>query len=64
MLADLYFETYAQKFRTLDRPFWNYEDGCVLTALQALYEAEGLPLYRQTIIDFMSPYIKPDEVGS
>ena len=60
MLADLYFETYAQKFRTLDRPFWNYEDGCVLTALQALYEAEGLPLYRQTIIDFMSPYIKPD----
>ena len=60
MLAELYFRTYAQKFRALDRPFWNYEDGCVLTALQALYEASGDSFWRDVMIEFMNRYITPE----
>ena len=36
MTAERYISQYAEEFMKLDRKFWNYEDGCVLTGLRRL----------------------------
>ena len=41
MTAERYIRQYAQEFMKLDRKFWNYEDGCVLAGLEAMYKATG-----------------------
>lgn len=60
MVVELYAETYAEQFAKLDRPFWNYEDGCVLTALQALYEATGDDKYKKAVQSFLNRCIADD----
>ena len=37
MLYERYLRAYEEQFRKTDRNMWNYEDGCVLIGLRALY---------------------------
>ena len=49
MTAERYIRQYTEEFMKLDRRFWNYEDGCVLTALEAMYKATGRKRYAQAV---------------
>lgn len=60
MLYESYVREYARLFRTFDRNMWNYEDGCVLIGLQAMYEATGDRFYYDAICSFMDRYIEAD----
>ena len=35
------------------KPYWNYEDGCVLLGCIDLYEATGDPLYRDFVLSLI-----------
>ena len=60
MTAERYIRQYAQEFMKLDRKFWNYEDGCVLTGLEAMYKATGRKCYAEAVRVFLDRYICPD----
>lgn len=60
MLFNLYIQNYVRQFAKLNRPFWNYEDGCILAGLQAMYEATGDSLYLEIVRDFLDRYICDD----
>lgn len=60
MTAERYISQYAQEFMKLDRKFWNYEDGCVLTGLEAMYKATGRKCYAEAVRVFLDRYICPD----
>lgn len=60
MVYDSYFKGYIERFRETDRGMWNYEDGCVLIGLQALYRATGERVCFDTIKQFMERFIEPD----
>ena len=60
MIFEMYIQSYISAFNQLERGTWNYQDGCVLTALQGLYEASGDSFYAQSISAFMDHYIQPD----
>ena len=61
MLMEYYLEKYAQVFARTDRDIWNYEDGCVLIGLNALWEATGNEDYFAAMRAFIDRYI--DEQG-
>ena len=60
MLYERYLRAYAEQFRKTDRNMWNYEDGCVLIGLRALYQAPGDAFYFDVLNSFMERYIEPD----
>ena len=60
MTAERYIRQYTEEFMKLDRRFWNYEDGCVLTALEAMYKATGRKRYAQAVRIFLDRYICSD----
>lgn len=60
MLYERYLRAYAEQFRKTDRNMWNYEDGCVLIGLRALYQATGDAFYFDVLNSFMERYIEPD----
>ena len=60
MLMEFYLEQYARVFARTDRDIWNYEDGCVLIGLNALWEATGDGRYFDAIRMFMDRYIGED----
>ena len=62
MLMEYYLEKYAQVFARTDRDIWNYEDGCVLIGLNALWEATGDEGYFAAMKAFIDRYI--DEQGN
>ena len=53
MLYERYLRAYAEQFRKTDRNMWNYEDGCVLIGLRALYQATGDAFYFDVLNSFM-----------
>ena len=53
MLMEYYLEKYAQVFARTDRDIWNYEDGCVLIGLNALWEAAGEEKYFDAMRTFI-----------
>lgn len=57
MTAEIYVDQYIEAFSRLSRGLWNYEDGCVLTAIEAMYEATGDPKYVEAARRFLDPYI-------
>lgn len=60
MVIEHYVSAYAQAFARTDRNLWNYEDGCVLIGLNALYEARGDERYFQALRMFIDRYIGQD----
>lgn len=62
MLIEHYLNAYAQAFGETDRDVWNYEDGCVLIGLNALYKATGQAKYFESLRQFIDRYI--DEKGN
>ena len=60
MTAEIYIDQYMDAFGKLDRKFWNYEDGCVLTAIEAMYEATGNANYVKTVKVFLDRYVNED----
>lgn len=60
MVIEHYLSAYAQAFARTDRNLWNYEDGCVLIGLNALYEAQGDERYFQALRMFIDRYIGQD----
>jgi len=61
MLMEYYLAAYANVFARTDRDIWNYEDGCVLIGLNALWEATGDDRYFNAMRTFMDRYI--DDAG-
>ena len=60
MLMEYYLERYAKVFERTDRDIWNYEDGCVLIGLNALWEATGEERYAKAMQTFIDRYIDDD----
>lgn len=60
MVYEKYIRDYTEEFNRLDRKFWNYEDGCVLIGLQAMYEATGDLFYYQSIQQYIDRYVHKD----
>lgn len=60
MVIEHYLSAYAQAFARTDRNLWNYEDGCVLIGLNALYDAKGDERYFQALRMFIDRYISQD----
>ena len=62
MLIEHYIDAYAKAFGKSDRDLWNYEDGCVLIGLDALFQALGDEKYFDALRMFIDRYI--DERGN
>lgn len=60
MIMEHYLKQYAELFSHTDRNIWNYEDGCVLVGLHALYEATGAEAYFDAMKRFIDRYINED----
>ena len=60
MIVEYYLNEYAKEFAKTDRNLWNYEDGCVLIGLEALYEATGREDYLSAIRAFIDRYISEE----
>ena len=60
MIYERYLKEYANLFRNTDRNMWNYEDGCVLIGLLAMYEATGEDFYFEALKRFTDRYIEED----
>ena len=60
MLYERYLRAYAEQFRKTDRNMWNYEDGCVLIGLRAMYQATGDNFYLNALRSFTDRYIEVD----
>lgn len=60
MLYERYLRAYAEQFRKTDRNMWNYEDGCVLIGLRAMYQATGDNFYLNALRSFTDRYIGVD----
>lgn len=60
MVIEHYLKAYAEAFGRTDRDIWNYEDGCVLIGLNALYEAGGDERYFDSLRMFIDRYIGED----
>ncbi|MDO4327726.1 MAG: glycoside hydrolase family 88 protein [Lachnospiraceae bacterium] len=60
MVFEKYIQNYIEEFNHLDRKFWNYEDGCVLIGLQAMYEASEDSFYYQAIQNYIDRYVQED----
>lgn len=60
MLMEYYLAEYAKVFADTDRDIWNYEDGCVLIGLNALWEATGEQQYFDSMRTFIDRYIDND----
>lgn len=60
MIYDRYLKQYATLFQDTDRNMWNYEDGCVLIGLLAMYEATGDAFYFNALSRFTDRYIEDD----
>lgn len=60
MLYERYLRAYAEQFRKTDRNMWNYEDGCVLIGLCAMYQATGDNFYLNALRSFTDRYIEVD----
>ena len=60
MIYDRYLRQYATLFQDTDRNMWNYEDGCVLIGLLAMYEATGDAFYFNALSRFTDRYIEDD----
>lgn len=60
MLYERYLRAYAEQFRKTDRNMWNYEVGCVLIGLRAMYQATGDNFYLNALRSFTDRYIEVD----
>ncbi len=57
MLYERYLRQYAELFRCTDRDIWNYEDGCVLIGLEAMYQATDDEFFFGILKQFIDRYI-------
>lgn len=60
MVFTRYIHEYIRQFNNTDRKVWNYEESCVLTGAQYLYEATGEEIYLDCIVNFYDRYIEAD----
>jgi len=60
MLIESYVREYARLFGSFDRNVWNYEDGCVIIGLDAMYGATGDEFYYNSLKSFTDRYVHPD----
>lgn len=60
MIYERYLRAYATQFQTIDRNMWNYEDGCVLIGLEAMYHATDDEFYYDVLKSFADKYIEED----
>ena len=60
MVIEHYLKACAEAFGRTDRGIWNYEDGCVLIGLNALYEAGGGEEYFHAMRAFIDRYVGED----
>ncbi|MBE6854291.1 MAG: glycosyl hydrolase family 88 [Ruminococcus sp.] len=54
-----YFDAYLSHYRNY-KPYWNYEDGCVLIGCQQLYQATGRQKYLDFILRYLEDFLQPD----
>jgi len=59
MRVEGFIQSYLRQYQPY-KPYWNYEDGCVLMGCRQLYEATGDPLYRQFILKYLDPRVAED----
>ncbi len=57
MVFERYIAGYTRAFAKTDRNMWNYEDGCVLIGLTALYGATGDERLLQAVKTFIDRYV-------
>lgn len=62
MTIETYITGYLNQFIKSEKAVtrWKYEDGCILSACEQLYQATGNPFYKDIIIQYMSHYITED----
>ncbi len=53
MTLTSYFDAYLSDFQPF-KPYWNYEDGCLLLGCARLYEATGNSRYAEFVLDYLS----------
>ncbi|MBR6761826.1 MAG: glycoside hydrolase family 88 protein [Oscillospiraceae bacterium] len=58
-MLDMLFRSYLEQYQPY-KSYWNYEDGCVLTACQRLYEASGEAYYADFVLQYLSQRVKED----
>jgi unsaturated rhamnogalacturonyl hydrolase len=56
-----YFDDYLKSYKNY-RTYFNYEDGCVLTASREMYAATGETKYKDFIINYLEKIITPDGI--
>ena len=55
-MTEAFFHQYLADYRPF-KPYWNYEDGCVLLGCEDLFHASGDPFYAEFILHYLSPRI-------
>lgn len=58
-MTEQFFLDYLRRYRPF-KPYWNYEDGCVLLGCERLYTATGSRIYADFILQYLSERISPD----
>ncbi len=58
-MLDRFFRSYLEQYQPY-KSYWNYEDGCVLTACQRIYEASGEAYYADFVLRYLSQRVKED----
>ena len=58
-MTEDFIHQYLKQYRPF-KPYWNYEDGCILLGCEALYRAAGDPCCAEFILQYLSPRISAD----
>lgn len=58
-MTDSFFQQYLASYRPY-KPYWNYEDGCVLLGCEDMYHASGDARYADFILEYLSCRIGQD----
>ena len=53
------FADYLRRYRPY-KPYWNYEDGCILLGCIRMYEAAGDAFYADFVLDYLAQRVQPD----
>lgn len=58
-MTELFFQDYLRTYQPY-KPYWNYEDGCVLLGCIRMYHATGCTDYAEFVLDYLSERIAED----
>lgn len=56
-MTDVFFQQYLRQY-TPFKDYWNYEDGCVMTGCQRMFEATGQRIYADFVLSYLSPRVE------